>query len=444
MENLIKNSKFANNLTFVGNDIKVWHYSGDKFGEISPSYFGKGSQTKQEVKTWNYPRAFFYGNERGFMSDKGISRIYKYVATIPSDKLYPIQENPLNYNDGKIDFNLIQKEAKKDGYIGFIYSWNKDGSNPIIAVWESVKPDTIYYDRSGEGYVEVKADEHERVGHIKDKYGNKLNVYKAGDYYYYLDGAKKNFIYQTDNIIFERKINLKKVIKESVSEKIKNMKFLSSVDDYSTKLIKEGDHKIYEDSYNKSHISESSLSRALTFMKDNVFAIITAYRGKYSKEENIKRNRILRTKLNDMKMGVHQLVGHWMECQARDENGEPLPYNKCPKNKLIDVIERSYLVKKPNDMLEEKFKNIMIELLTIEGETQDGFLMKKSNGDIVIVESNGNEFKIGDKLNVNKISQAYSQHVKKLETPFIFEGMEIPNGSITSYRIFKNNNIQYF
>lgn len=48
--------------------------------------------------------------------------------------------------------------------------------------------------------------------------------------------------------------------------------------------------------------------------------------------------------------------------------------------------------------------------------------------------------KIGTKLSLGKIGQAYSVHVKKLNVLFKFEGKEIPS-SISGRMVFKENMI---
>ena len=70
------------------------------------------------------------------------------------------------------------------------------------------------------------------------------------------------------------------------------------------------------DSDNNNAITEAGLSRIIQKVKSDQedFIIITAYRGEFDKQENIKRNRDLRAWFNRQKMGVYQLVGHWREC----------------------------------------------------------------------------------------------------------------------------------
>ena len=64
---------------------------------------------------------------------------------------------------------------------------------------------------------------------------------------------------------------------------------------------------------------------------------------------------------------------------------------------------------------------------------QDGAVIRIQEifGDeIQILETSGETFGIGSGITLGKISQAYSQHVKKLNTPFVFEGVEVPATNI--------------
>lgn len=193
----------------------------------------------------------------------------------------------------------------------------------------------------------------------------------------------------------------------------------SHMDDFGSKLIsiREGLFR-YADSENVNLISEASLSRLLKHYEDSTFAIITAYREEYSKEEKIKRNRELRGILNSMKMGVHQLVGHWRECQLKD-----VEYEDCPKNELVDVIERSYFVPKRKDISDKEFEKKILDL--VKKFDQDAAVLYMNKTAYVLTKS-GKKEKIGTKLSLNKIAQGYSQHVKKMKVPFTFEGVEQP------------------
>lgn len=176
------------------------------------------------------------------------------------------------------------------------------------------------------------------------------------------------------------------------------------------------------ESENVNLISEAGLSRLIRkFEEGEDFAILTAYRGEYNKKKNIQRNRKLRGELNKRKMGVYQLVGHWQECSLSD-----VPYEKCPKNELKDVIERSYMVVKPKEWNRENFESLIVSL--VKKFDQDGAVIKQDK--YKVIEKSGNKFDIGSKLSLGKIAQGYSQHVKKLNVPFTFEGVEVPATNI--------------
>jgi hypothetical protein len=219
---------------------------------------------------------------------------------------------------------------------------------------------------------------------------------------------------------------------------------LHPLDYYGTTIREVRGIKLYEDScYNRSIISESSLSHILDLMNNKSFTIISAHRNLFNREENIIRNRKLRDIFNKRKMGVHQLIGHWRECQLKDKNGKPVKYELCPVDKLTDVLERSYLVIKPDDMSQQEFEALIKTAMTIDGETQDGVIIKNDDNTYSVMNDSGEKMKIGDNLKLNKIAQAYSQHIKKQDVPFVFEGMEIPNGSIMSYQLWNHKDYNF-
>ena len=225
---------------------------------------------------------------------------------------------------------------------------------------------------------------------------------------------------------------------------VKNFEDIGSLKEISCKTI---DGKVFrfENCKNNNLISEDSLNRTLSVINNKTFAIISAYRQEFTKEENIIRNRKLRGILNSKQMGVHQLVGHWLEAPKGKV------WNKVHSNELKDVIERSYLVAKPNNMTNKEFTDLIISCLTIENETQDAALihfvlddtnMPNQDDKYYCIDSNGILLNVGDKLTIGQIGKAYFQHIKKTSLPFKFEGMEIPS-SISGRYMFSENNIYW-
>jgi hypothetical protein len=188
------------------------------------------------------------------------------------------------------------------------------------------------------------------------------------------------------------------------------------------------------------NICEASLSRLWTRAQNQSFAIITAYRGEYSKEQNVQRNRSLRGELNSKKMGPHSLIGHWQECSLKDSKGQPVDYDKCPRDKLVSVVERSYFVTPPMQMSDEEFRKIILELG--RKYNQDGVVLKADSLKMYGVYNprNGAEFvRFSKGVGMNRIAQAYSKHVKKQNVPFIFEGVEVPQGLSLTKSAFRDN-----
>jgi DNA-directed RNA polymerase subunit H (RpoH/RPB5) len=173
----------------------------------------------------------------------------------------------------------------------------------------------------------------------------------------------------------------------------------------------------------KSMISfcEASLSRMLMHA-NQPFGIVTAYRkfdadgSLRTKEENIISNRNLRAVLNAHNMGVHQLIGHWQECKD-----QTIPYDQCPPEMKTDVVERSYFVPKPEMMSLEEFESLLMKLG--KEYSQDGIIL--NDGEVTrIGVVDGEDIPIGRKITLNKIAQAYSQHILKQNVPFVFEGFQ--------------------
>lgn len=83
----------------------------------------------------------------------------------------------------------------------------------------------------------------------------------------------------------------------------------------------------YKDFVNNT-IKESTLSRIYQHTLEREVGIVTAFRARYSKSENISRNRQLAGMIRDAGFGFIKLEGHWVEGhgteQAKDTFEESL------------------------------------------------------------------------------------------------------------------------
>jgi hypothetical protein len=182
-------------------------------------------------------------------------------------------------------------------------------------------------------------------------------------------------------------------------------------------------------------LCEASLSRLWEKSKNSDFAIITAYRSKNDIKTNVQLNLELRNELNKLKLGVYPLIGHWRECQDSS-----IPYDECPPEQLTDVIERSYFVPRNINVIgAEEFKDLLFDLA--KKYKQDGLILKVKDSDLFGVYDSKTQqpiVKFDKGITFNKVSQAYSQYVKKLKTPFVFEGIEYPDGSSLVKKAFRD------
>ena len=69
-------------------------------------------------------------------------------------------------------------------------------------------------------------------------------------------------------------------------------------------------------------------------------------------------------------------------------------------------------------------------------------VLKTKSFAIYILDNRHRFFHIEDNLSIGKTAQAYSQHVKKINVPFVFECLEIP-GSNSGRLLFKKFNLKY-
>ena len=111
-------------------------------------------------------------------------------------------------------------------------------------------------------------------------------------------------------------------------------------------------------------INETSLSRVWQHVKGpRPFALVTAFRGEFTREDNIKRNKKLAADIRNLGYGFFFLDGFWIENQGTPEERK--------------VSEDSLFVVGPQGSDREFIKN-MVKLA--KENNQDGVLVKSTDG----------------------------------------------------------------
>ena len=178
-------------------------------------------------------------------------------------------------------------------------------------------------------------------------------------------------------------------------------------------------------------INNSSLERLMELLRNQVCAIITAYKDTdvegniLYKEHNIQRNRDLRIHFKENKIAVYILVGHWQET-LYDTSYE---------------VERSYVVPKPSFMSEHEFIDFIKNSMTIEGLTQNACILHTNR--FYLLSKDGSTEELGNNISMNKIEQVYALSVRKHETPFVFDYVDKPTSNFGRL-YFSKCNLLYF
>ncbi len=178
--------------------------------------------------------------------------------------------------------------------------------------------------------------------------------------------------------------------------------------------------------YRIGRLDEAGLSRVISHAQKRGFAILTAFRDKYSLKDNRSRNRRLLGQLKSQKMGPIQLNGHWKEAPPG------LDYDTAKrKGLLVDVSEESFFVPQASGMKFDQFEKV-ISSLGLSGFDQDAILIGNPEDGAWLKFKGGGKENLG-RLSVGKTADAYSKMRKKnRRIPFIFEGTSRPSNFLSA------------
>jgi hypothetical protein len=163
-----------------------------------------------------------------------------------------------------------------------------------------------------------------------------------------------------------------------------------------------------------TQVQEASLSRVWQHAQsDRPIALLTAFRGEYDREENVRRNKQLAATIRKLGYGFFFVDGYWIENQGTPEE--------------VHVAEDSLFVIAPEGT-DEKFRQQMIELGA--SYNQDGVLIKDNKGTKVYDKSGDEMFDVGT-LSPGKAGEMYTKlRNNKKSNTFVFEGERDDEGFI--------------
>lgn len=162
-------------------------------------------------------------------------------------------------------------------------------------------------------------------------------------------------------------------------------------------------------------MKEASLSRVWQHYNngDVPFAIISAFRGEYPLEENIRRNKALAAEIKKKGYGYFYVDGYWIE-------------NKDTPEERHVSEDSIFVIGVPGK--EEEFKRFIVDEAR-KWEQEGGLLRLKD--DIGVWDGNGNKIESFEKLSPGKLGDVYTKLKRKNEhAVFIFEKERLDVGFI--------------
>lgn len=172
----------------------------------------------------------------------------------------------------------------------------------------------------------------------------------------------------------------------------------------------------------KHELNEASIARLWKHTQERNIGIVTAFRGRYTKQENLKRNAQLRNDIRAAGYGFYTIEGHYIEGYGSEASK--------------DVKEQSFLVIGDKGDDSGRLKGFLKKVGA--KYNQDSIFYKKFDDTAVLIgtqskDEDGNsvtfpgkntEFSVG-KFQPMKMGQFYSKMKGK---PFVFESYEEAQG----------------
>ena len=151
----------------------------------------------------------------------------------------------------------------------------------------------------------------------------------------------------------------------------------------------------------KSHLKETTLSRVFRHFQNKKIpvGIITAFRDEFEYGQNVKRNKVLASKIKKARYGFVYVDGHWKE---KDKDPKSNTYGE-----LIDVNEDSILViGSEND--NGKLKGLL--KIWVKEYNQDAALFKdEGTTKVVLLDKSGKSTEISNRFSLKQLEFGYTK-----------------------------------
>jgi hypothetical protein len=200
-----------------------------------------------------------------------------------------------------------------------------------------------------------------------------------------------------------------------------------ALDFYTEKLrpVSEGMWRYEKGSRNGCYISRGSLQQILFYLSNVTFIIASPFVPEDSVSNNIERLASFRKSTQSARIPLYQIVGKW--------------HGEGSDNYSID---KGFILIKPKDMTKERFTEFLQQAVQTHG--QNAFAFKSPGEPLSCVDREGSVIKkYAEDISIDQLAQAYSCRLS-MDKKFSFIGLEVPNGSIMSFQLFKGSGVEYY
>lgn len=172
----------------------------------------------------------------------------------------------------------------------------------------------------------------------------------------------------------------------------------------------------------KHELNEASISRLWKHTQERNIGIVTAFRGRYTKQENLKRNAQLRNDIRAAGYGFYTIEGHYIEGYGSETSKDVKEQSFLvigdkgdDSGRLKGFLKKAGAKYNQDSIFYKKFDDTAVLI---------GTQSKDEDGNAVTFPGKNTEFTVG-KFQPMKMGQFYSKMRGK---PFVFESYEEAQG----------------